>query len=317
MSSTAPLAGHERRDAERARTDRRPGSRGVQPSTRVCTEGLYRRSAPKVCTADLHGAGLACRASARDLCTRPLCKVLRSTPAQNLCAAVRKRHTRRSPTGSRWTMRPDSPCDTSSATRSRQPTPGRSLPFVRPRDHDVQALIHGADALRPSPPDSLAALRPPQAPVRRSAAIRPHRRSSDGGARLTAANTAPRRTTSPDKPRSPPAPPTAQRRRHLARSRSTRRPRVRNAQARTASPDSLIAALSRANDPSEKASRTCIRNAAPISHTSARRTDIACDPNRTALSNDVPEPRQPSRHKATRQEPGNGFHELLQTCPFR
>ena len=68
--------------------------------------------------------------------------------------------------------------------------------------------------------------------------------------------------------------------------------------------------------PAKIASRTCIQNAEPTLRASALRRDIAFDPNRTALSNDVPD--LVNRFAvASRQELRNGFHELLQTCPFR
>jgi hypothetical protein len=87
-------------------------------------------------------------------------------------------------------------------------------------------------------------------------------------------------------------------------------PRARMHPSRTRVTDSSIAALSRPEYPSEIASRTCIQNAEPTLRASALRRDIAFDPNRTALSNDVPDP--VNRFAvASRQELRNGFHELL------
>jgi len=125
------------------------------------------------------------RSSAQCLCAEPLCR----RP---------KRQRRLSSTSSRTTRLSASASGTPSATPApdQRPTRVRSLPFVRSRGNDSRTFdptAAGVDALRPSLPDALAVFRPAQAPVRSSPATRRHRRSSDRGAELTAADTAPQR----------------------------------------------------------------------------------------------------------------------------
>ena len=83
--------------------------------------------------------------------------------------------------------------------------------------------------------------------------------------------------------------------------------------------DSRIVTFSRANYPSEKASRTCIRNAEPISRASARRTDIDFDPNRPALSNNVPEPvnRLAERHAESSETASTSCYRLAHSAKQR
>ena len=272
-----------------------PGSRGVQPlNTRVCTEGLHRRSAR-----GLHGGPLP-RVCSHDLSPRPLCKVLRSTPAQNLCAAVRND----SGLAEFNELADDEVVGVSERDvvrdRTRQPTPVRALPFVRSRGDDLHALIQQRPAQTPAGRHCRTRSQR-SGPARRPCVVRPpqgrHRRSSDGGARLTAADTAPQRTTRPDKPRSPPHP-------RLHNVDATPHdhdqrpvPEFATHTARTRVTDSSIAALSRSKVPQRNMRHElAFGNADRVARDST--TDLAsliC----TARSNDLPEPDtispQPSR----------------------
>ena len=237
-------------------------------STRACTKGLYRRSVPArsatLCTPHSHSRRAPpMQGSAQNICAERLSShvvALRDV----VCHAARQPARNASSNGIvPWTANLDAP------NRQDDPITG------------VQTHAQAANAglaRRPRP----AGCQPTFRPLRGCTGCR-------CGTRFTVAGKAQQRTPSPTTPDHCYTP-TAQHRCHRTHhDRSLSEFALHPPGPRH---DSLIAALSRAKNPCEKASRTCIRNAAPRSTAEPHR-----QPWRPKLDSDYrlgPRARQPS-----------------------